>query len=227
MSQLLKLADLLPSVLACLSPGGAVRASRAARDLHALAHSEVCLAAMAEAAGLRKRQAVRALLPKEGEAWSLERLHLCLHRPRLPLVSFSFASDAISSAARRELAEVAKVLRAHPKLKLIVRGMARPDAPPDLGLALSQARAVRVRAQLLELLATEEPWQQELLAPQGLREGGYDEGSELDDVLAFYSRRIVGRRIQAIGHWTRPSGAAVGGSSMGQCALIDIAGFGE
>ena len=47
MSQLLKLADLLPSVLACLSPGGAVRASRAARDLHALAHSEarraVCL----------------------------------------------------------------------------------------------------------------------------------------------------------------------------------------
>ena len=33
--------------------------------------------------------------------------------------------------------------------------MARPDAPPDLGLALSQARAVRVRAQLLELLATE------------------------------------------------------------------------
>ena len=44
-------------------------------------------------------------------------------------------------------------------------------------------------------------------------EGGYDEGSELDDVLAFYSRRIVGRRIQAIGHWTRPSGAAVGGSS--------------
>jgi hypothetical protein len=38
-----------------------------------------------------------------------------------------------------------------PRLSIV--GMARPDAPPELGLALSQARAVRVRSHLLGLLS--------------------------------------------------------------------------
>ena len=46
-------------------------------------------------------------------------------------------------------------------VRLIILGMARPDAPQELGLALSQARAVRVRSHLLGLLANSASWQDE------------------------------------------------------------------
>lgn len=48
-----------------------------------------------------------------------------------------------------------------PWLRLTIVGMARPDAPPELGLALSQARAVSVRSHLLGLLSASAAWQGE------------------------------------------------------------------
>lgn len=47
--------------------------------------------------------------------------------------------------------------------------MARPDAPPELGLALSQARAVRVRSHLLGLLANCPAWEDEHAIDRGVR----------------------------------------------------------
>ena len=49
--------------------------------------------------------------------------------------------------------------------------MARPDAPPELGLALSQARAVRVRSHLLGLLSelSSCQWQEEEAMDCGVR----------------------------------------------------------
>ena len=50
--------------------------------------------------------------------------------------------------------------------------MARPDAPPELGLALSQARAVRVRSHLLDLLSELSScprWQEEEAMDCGVR----------------------------------------------------------
>lgn len=53
--------------------------------------------------------------------------------------------------------------------RLSVLGMARPDAPPELGLALSQARAVRVRSHLLGLLANCPAWEDEHAIDGGVR----------------------------------------------------------
>ena len=53
--------------------------------------------------------------------------------------------------------------------RLSILGMARPDAPPELGLALSQARAVRVRSHLLGLLANCPAWQDEEAMDGGVR----------------------------------------------------------
>eukprot|EP00913_Durusdinium_trenchii_P017728 g16660.t1 len=129
---------------------------------------------------------VRALRPEGGAKWSLERLHLCQNPPCLPSIGFAFASDAISINAHHELERTAAILEKHPGLRLTILGMARPDAPHELGVALSQARAVRVRSHLLGLLANSTQWQDED-ATEGVREGGYDEGEDIDDTLDFYS----------------------------------------
>lgn len=57
--------------------------------------------------------------------------------------------------------------------------------------------------------------------------GGYDEGEEIEDALAFYScQRWVGERIRAIGQWApRSPGACLLCYSTGQCAKVDLAGF--
>ena len=59
-----------------------------------------------------------------------------------------------------------------PRLSIV--GTARPDAPPELGLALSQARAVRVRSHLLGLLSelselSSCQWQEEEAMDCGVR----------------------------------------------------------
>jgi len=170
---------------------------------------------------------VLAMIPKEKQKWSLERLHLCQSPPCLSAISFAFASDAISINAHHELERIAAILVKHSGLRLSILGMARPDAPPELGLALSQARAVRVRSHLLGLLANCPAWEDEHAIDRGVRAGGYDEGEEIEDALAFYScQRWVGERIRAIGHWARRSpGACLLCYSTGQCAKIDLAGF--
>ncbi|CAE7198334.1 unnamed protein product [Symbiodinium microadriaticum] len=162
----------------------------------------------------------------EGEKWSLERLHLCFAPPQFPLIHFDFANDALDEEARQSLESVAEILRRHPGLGLLVRGYARPEAPPDLGIALSQARAARVRSHLLGLLGPGR-WQED--ATEGLRQGGYSEGDpDLDRVLEFYRPRVVGRRIRAVGCWSETDmvsrRAGLGG---GQSAEIFVDGFQE
>ena len=95
--------------------------------------------------------------------------------------------------------------------------MARPDAPPELGLALSQARAASVRSHLLGLLSASAAWQGEDPS-DGLRAGGYDEGDEIEETLEFYSQCWVGEKIRAIGQWGHFKRS-------GQCASINISGF--
>eukprot|EP00435_Cladocopium_sp_Y103_P014937 s3895_g3.t1 len=176
--------------------------------------------------GPSRARSVRAMLPKEKQEWSLERLHLCQEPPCLAAISFAFASDAITINAHHELERIAAILLKHPGLRLSIVGMARPDAPPELGLALSQARAVRVRSHLLGLLSSCQAWQEEEAMDCGVRAGGYDEGEEIEDALAFYScQRWVGDRIRAIGRWERRRNAATLCYSTGQCAKIDVAGF--
>ena len=46
--------------------------------------------------------------------------------------------------------------------RLTVLGLARPDAPPELGKSLAQARAVNVRQHLLSLLEASPGWQEEI-----------------------------------------------------------------
>ena len=58
-----------------------------------------------------------------------------------------------------------------PLPRLSIVGTARPDAPPELGLALSQARAVQARSHLLGLLSelSSCTWQEEEAMDCGVR----------------------------------------------------------
>lgn len=216
--------DLFTSSLAFVTPICLVRLGRACRALQ-IANCEQVLVFLGSAAS-SSRWREPSLMPKAGEKWSLERLHLCFAPPQFPLIHFDFANDALDEEARQSLESVAEILRRHPGLGLLVRGYARPEAPPDLGIALSQARAARVRSHLLGLLGPGR-WQED--ATEGLRQGGYSEGDpDLDRVLEFYRPRVVGRRIRAVGCWSETDmvsrRAGLGG---GQSAEIVVDGFQE
>lgn len=224
--------DLLPWILCSLDARHVWRVALSCAELRKSATRPQTLLTLAESCKVMESRdpLVRALLPKEKQEWSLERLHLCQEPPCLAAISFAFASDAITINAHHELERIAAILVKHPGLRLSIVGMARPDAPPELGLALSQARAVRVRSHLLDLLSELSScprWQEEEAMDCGVRAGGYDEGEEIEDALAFYScQRWVGDRIRAIGHWERrPPAAHLLCYSTGQCAKIDVAGF--
>ncbi|CAL1170715.1 unnamed protein product [Cladocopium goreaui] len=226
--------DLLPWILGSLDARHVWRVARGCAELRRTATRPQSLLTLAESCKVMesKDPSVRAMLPKEKQEWTLERLHLCQEPPCLAAISFAFASDAITINAHHELERIAGILVKHPGLRLSIVGTARPDAPPELGLALSQARAVRVRSHLLGLLSelselSSCQWQEEEAMDCGVRAGGYDEGEEIEDALAFYScQRWVGDRIRAIGRWERHRMRAhLLCYSTGQCATIDVAGF--
>mmetsp|Transcript_53892 Transcript_53892/g.100982 ORF Transcript_53892/g.100982 Transcript_53892/m.100982 type:complete len:237 (-) Transcript_53892:102-812(-) len=218
--------DLLTSALVFLTPGCLVRLGRVCGPLQCVNQGRVSALLGEGVEASRWREP--ALLPQaeRGEKWSLERLHLCYEPPRFPLIHFSFANDELDARARDDLEEVAEVCKRHPSLQLLVRGYARPEAPPDLGVALSQARAARVRSYLLRLLK-DFGWDED--PSEGIRDGGYDEGRrDLDEMLGFYCTRVVGQRIKAVGCWSEGDLAprlAYLGSCGGQSAEILIHGF--
>mmetsp|Transcript_13683 Transcript_13683/g.31451 ORF Transcript_13683/g.31451 Transcript_13683/m.31451 type:complete len:350 (-) Transcript_13683:163-1212(-) len=158
--------------------------------------------------------------------WTLERVHLC-EAPPLPLIRFSFADDSLDHHAHRAIAQIADVLRRHPNVRVRVCGHSRPSGPPALCAALAQARAAAVRCALLRRLADVLPWSKED-ASAGVREGGYDEGDDLDEVLEFYEVRLIGSgNMEAQGLW-HPSGRKLPeGESNGQCVQVEVRGLTE
>ena len=146
--------------------------------------------------------------PCTRHAWSFERLHLCLSPPVCPPIAFGFASSALTTVARQQIAALAERLRPHPGLRVRVFGYARREAPSAAqGLACAQARATRVRQWLLQLLqrgSPASPWREDD-ADEGVRPGGYSEDTdeELRRSIAFYTpsgaATPVGSRVVAVG----------------------------
>ena len=134
--------------------------------------------------------------------WTFERVHLWSHTPVFSVIEFGFASDALSSQAHKQIWSAASWLACHPGLRIKVCGFARQEAPSVLGKALAQARAARVRCQLLLCLRELRPecYSGEV-AHEGVRDGGYSEGEDLQEVVAFYHQRVVGEHVQAEGLW--------------------------
>lgn len=165
---------------------------------------------------LLRRRAVRGDMPLglgvEQAKWTLERVHLCERPPRFPRIYFAFAQDRLDTTALRRLRRVGRLMRKHPSLRIRIEGFADPSAPDEIGRAISQARAVTVRAALLLMLrnsgATE--WEDED-PDEGTRAGGVrgrpPGGLDLGaigisrDALEFYGTRVVGSKVQAIGRW--------------------------
>jgi len=145
--------------------------------------------------------------------WSLERLHLAERPPRFPRLYFHFASDELVEVAKPRLLEVLDLLRRFPRLRVRIEGYGKPSAPPELGRAVAQARAVATRGLLLQALhldpgrctsiaAGTNPWEVEDPCEGYYQDGGYDEGRGRANTR-FYAPRLVGRKLQAIGFWGR------------------------
>lgn len=168
---------------------------------------------------LLKRRAVRGDMPLSicKGRWTLEQIHLCERPPRFPRIYFGFAEDSLDSRAMRRLGRVAATLMRHPKLRIRIEGFADPSAPDEIGRAISQARAVTVRAALLDILKQkglewhdEDP--EEGRRAGGVRRQGGGRGGRRGIVsftresLSFYDTRRVGQKLQAIGRWGRNVG---------------------
>jgi len=147
--------------------------------------------------------ATERLCPIGVGGWTFERLHLSSSPPEFECIQFGFASDTLSANAERQVERAASWLACHPGLTVRVDGYARQEAPSVLGVPLAQARAVRVRQRLLEILQSHdrgEHWSYEG-ASDGVRPGGYSEAFDFDEVLVFYEARAVGTKVQAQGRW--------------------------
>ena len=113
--------DLLPWILGCLPAACVVRLGRTSKELHKISCCEHSLATMAESSRIMEGNdpSVIAMIPKEKQKWSLERLHLCQSPPCLSAISFAFASDAISINAHHELERIAAILVKHSGLRCL------------------------------------------------------------------------------------------------------------
>ena len=213
------------------------------------AHARASATASSYARGGNARGGNAAIYPADGGPWSMERIHLLCSLPAKGwLIPFEFASDKLEAPeqwdipAAATLDEVAATLRRHPGLRLAIEGHARPGAPAAFGRPLSQARAARLRQELLTRLADAPAWRSEGEASEGVRAGGYVEGEgDFDDVASFYTQRVVGRRIRARGVWTDDDASVAGAdpytaseyakvlrtrrSPSGQSAYVAVLGF--
>eukprot|EP00440_Ansanella_granifera_P021576 gb/GFBE01023419.1/.p1 GENE.gb/GFBE01023419.1/~~gb/GFBE01023419.1/.p1 ORF type:complete len:371 (+),score=53.36 gb/GFBE01023419.1/:1-1113(+) len=161
---------------------------------------------------LLSRRAVRGDMPLgfgvASANWTLERVHLCEQPPRFPNIYFGFAQDLLDSRALRRLRRVARVLLRHPKLRIRIEGFADPSAPDAIGRAISQARAVEVRAALLKMLQESScsEWNDED-ACAGKRDGGISSrrsmglGSLNMQAIRSYTIAHIGKKVQAVGRW--------------------------
>lgn len=123
MTSMLRLSsqDLLPWILGCLPAACVVRLGRTSKELRKISCCEHSLATMAESSRIMEGNdpSVLAMIPKEKQKWSLERLHLCQSPPCLSAISFAFASDAISINAHHELERIAAILVKHSGLRFL------------------------------------------------------------------------------------------------------------
>jgi len=189
------------------------------------------------------------LPPPHGMPWTFERLCLVNRMKEPPLfmplrgwcIPFDFASDHVEKPQKQTLDYLAGLLSRHPGLRLRIEGHARPSAPAVFGMPLSQARAARVRYELLSRVLQgvwshdrDGHWASEGDASEGVREGGYSEGEDFDAVVSFYALRTIGTRLQARGMWSPTVISGIYGQRLaqlgcpdGQCAFVSIAGFDE
>ena len=99
-------------------------------------------------------------------------------QPRFQRVWFTFANDGIPTGGLRRLNEeerkvraVARLLVRHPRLRVRIHGYGQPEAPPQIGEALAQGRAMNVRTLLLRMLVQfDSAWQDEADSDEELHE---------------------------------------------------------
>lgn len=139
--------------------------------------------------------------------WTWERLHLAERPPRFPRLTFEFASDVLEKGLAARVKVVVAVLRRFPGLRLRIEGHGQPSAPPSIGRPLSQARATAIRRMVLRQLHRDpgprtrgNPWLTEDPDEGVSPAGGFDMGRGSRE---FYTPRVVGARLQAIGLWGR------------------------
>jgi len=168
------------------------------------------------------------LAPALGEDWAWEHLHLCVELCQDLetewTIEFWVASDQISPdntcrsiAQVEKLDAIAAVLRRHPRLRIRVEGHAARDAPTIYGGPISQARATRVRTELLKRLRDQPTWNGE---KESLGRGQSSmDAMDIEDTYLHYNRQeLVGSKLQAIGTWRKDdvyfaSQPSVGGQS--------------
>jgi len=188
--------DVLLDVIRFLPAASTARLSSCARNINErVMHPDAATWCAESRRALLSSRNQRGDLPLAdvGDAgWTLERLHLCEHPPRFPRIYFNFASDALEKGAKRRVKRVARLLIRHPRLLVRIHGFAQPNAPNIIGEALSQARAISVRKELLQHLAGSPEWADEL---------DDDDDSSSDRPFRRRRPRVVGSKLQAVGRW--------------------------
>ena len=177
-----------------------------------------------------------AMAPDQGHEWTWERLHLCvdpfLDDDNEPIIEFWVASDQINMETCRSAAMVARLdaiaakLRKHPRLVIRVEGHAARDAPTIYGGPISQARATRVRSELVKRLRDHPAWSVDGEPSLGRAPSHLDD-RDIEDVYQFYHHQeLVGKKLQALGVWRRDdSYFATHPSCGGQSAEVRIVGY--
>ena len=182
------------------------------------------------------------LLPTAGTDWTWQRLSLWRELSLDPslkssldhasewTIEFWVASDQINTSTCRSAAQVDKLdaiaatLRRHPRLRLRVDGHAAKDAPTIYGGPISQARATRVRSELLRRLGDHPAWSDELES-QG-RAPAHMDDKDIEDTYLEYQPKRVGSKLEAVGVWRRdPAYFASQPECGGQSAEVRIVGI--
>lgn len=177
---------------------------------------------------------LEVLAPPKGIGWTWERLQICAERCLVhedeAVIEFWVASDQINTSTCRSAAQVAKldaiaaILRRHPRLKIRVDGHAATDAPKIYGGPISQARATRVRSELLRRLRDHPAWIDE--APLLGRAPAHMDDRDIEDTYQMYVQEVVGTKLQASGVWRKDTSYfALLPSCGGQSAEVRIVGF--
>lgn len=157
--------------------------------------------------------------------WTFHRLHLWHQTPVFDVIAFDAVSDAISHVAERRIGRAAQWLSLHPGLVIQIDGYHAAAGllvgGVELGPALAQARAARVRQHLLRHLrdiARERATRnRSYWASEDTDEGVYPGGSTIVDLLTrgvamsdvrdFYTPDDTPR---AVGSKVRAEGSALG-----------------
>ena len=124
---------------------------------------------------------------------------------------FTFANDGIPTGGlprlneeERKVRAVARLLVRHPRLRVRIHGYGQPEAPPQIGEALAQSRAMNVRTLLLRMLVQFDStaWQDEADSDEEEEEAAAAGSAAAWGFPPGRNRtRVVGHRVQAVGRW--------------------------